>query len=97
MLEDIMKILNHILLLPRTPILFLIRIYQKTFSPDHGFLKFIWPHGYCRFYPSCSEYGYQVIKKRFLVSQKLFGEFCAATLGVKEGRICRNKQCHHEP
>lgn len=45
------------------PALFLIRLYQKTVSPDHGFLKKIYPHGYCKFYPSCSEYGYQVIKK----------------------------------
>lgn len=46
------------------PFLCLIRLYQKTLSPDHGFLKHLWPHGYCKYYPSCSEYGYQVIKKR---------------------------------
>ncbi len=33
-----------------------ITIYQKTLSPDHGPLKQRYPHGYCRFYPSCSEY-----------------------------------------
>jgi uncharacterized protein len=40
----------------------LIRIYQKTISPDHG----LFTSGTlrCRFYPSCSEYCYQVIEKR---------------------------------
>lgn len=52
---------------PRIPFLWLIRIYQKTISPDHGFFKHLHPHGYCRFYPSCSEYSYQVIKKQGLI------------------------------
>lgn len=42
----------------------LIRLYQKTLSPDHGWLKARYPHGYCKFYPTCSEYGYQVIEKK---------------------------------
>jgi hypothetical protein len=25
--------------------------------------KYFLPHGYCRFYPTCSEYGYQAIDK----------------------------------
>lgn len=33
-----------------------ISIYQKTISPDHGWLRHRYPHGFCRFYPSCSEY-----------------------------------------
>jgi len=41
----------------------LIRIYQKTLSFDHGFLKPFYPHGFCRFNPSCSEYGVQAIEK----------------------------------
>ncbi|MFA6424152.1 MAG: membrane protein insertion efficiency factor YidD [Candidatus Magasanikbacteria bacterium] len=48
------------------PIVFLIWVYQKTFSPDHGPLKRFFPYGYCRFYPSCSEYGKQSIKKHGL-------------------------------
>lgn len=48
------------------PFLALIRLYQKTLSPDHGFFRSRFPHGYCKFYPSCSEYAYQVIKKRGL-------------------------------
>ena len=41
----------------------LIRVYQKTISPDHGFVKVLFPHGYCKFYPSCSEYAVQVLEK----------------------------------
>ncbi len=45
------------------PFLLLIRLYQKTISPDHGLFKKFYPYGYCKFYPTCSEYGYQSIKK----------------------------------
>jgi len=55
------------LYLPRLPFLMLIRLYQKSFSPDHGPLKRLFPHGYCRFYPSCSEYGHLAIKKHGLI------------------------------
>jgi len=48
------------------PIIFLIWVYQKTISPDHGVIKSFFPHGYCRFYPSCSEYGKQSIEKHGL-------------------------------
>jgi uncharacterized protein len=41
----------------------LIRFYQKTISPDHGFLKNFFPHGYCRFTPTCSQYGIDAISK----------------------------------
>lgn len=40
----------------RIPLLALIRMYQKTISPGL-------PEGTCRFYPSCSHYGYQAIYK----------------------------------
>ena len=47
-----------------TPVLLrLIRLYQRTLSPDHGVMKERYPYGYCRFYPSCSEYGYQAIER----------------------------------
>jgi uncharacterized protein len=59
-----MALLHKLILLPRLPLLWLIRLYQKTISPDHGPLKIFFPYGYCKFHPSCSEYGYQVIKKR---------------------------------
>lgn len=42
-------------------VLFLIKIYQLTISPDHG----LWrrPTRGCRFYPSCSDYTRQAIEK----------------------------------
>jgi len=61
-----MKILKKILFLPRWPLLGLIWLYQKTFSFDHGPLKIFFPRGFCRFYPTCSEYSFQTIKKRGL-------------------------------
>ncbi|MCC6146636.1 MAG: membrane protein insertion efficiency factor YidD [Anaerolineaceae bacterium] len=42
--------------LPRWPILALIRLYQKIISPGIA-------QNTCRFYPSCSHYGYQAIYK----------------------------------
>ncbi len=49
------------------PLLWGIRLYQKTLSPDHGPLKKLHPFGYCKFYPSCSEYGHRIIKKRGMI------------------------------
>jgi hypothetical protein len=49
--------------IPRWPILGLILAYQKTLSPDHSWLKRYFPHGYCKYYPSCSSYGYQAVDK----------------------------------
>ncbi|HSR89081.1 MAG TPA: membrane protein insertion efficiency factor YidD [Candidatus Udaeobacter sp.] len=61
------KIWDFLLFLPRLPALGLIKIYQKTISPDHGLFRSLFPGGYCRFYPTCSEYGYQTIKKNGLI------------------------------
>lgn len=42
----------------------MIRAYQKTISPDHGwFSKKHEGIGFCRFTPTCSEYTYQAIDK----------------------------------
>ncbi len=41
----------------------IIKIYQRTFSFDHGPFKLMHPHGFCRFHPTCSEYSIQAIKK----------------------------------
>ncbi len=46
------------------PILFIVIIYQKTLSPDHGLLKIFYPYGYCKYYPSCSHYTTLVLKKQ---------------------------------
>lgn len=54
---------HNIIYYPRYIILGLIKIYQKTFSPDHGLWKAAHPYGYCRFQPTCSDYGYKAIEK----------------------------------
>ena len=41
----------------------LIRAYQLTLSPDHGLVKPLFPQGFCRFYPSCSQYGHDSIER----------------------------------
>jgi len=41
----------------------LIVLYQKTLSPDHGLFRARFPHGFCRFYPSCSEYAKQAVDR----------------------------------
>lgn len=42
---------------------FIIKLYQKSLSLDHGPLKYHYPHGFCRFYPSCSQYGIEALQK----------------------------------
>ena len=45
-------------------VLFLIRFYQWTLSPDHGLFSAIYPGpGACKFNPTCSEYAVQAIQK----------------------------------
>lgn len=48
---------------PRNFVCMIIKGYQKTLSPDHGIDKGKFPYGYCRYYPTCSQYSYEVIKK----------------------------------
>ena len=48
----------------RAIIIFLIRVYQRTISPDHGILSIFYPGpGACRFNPTCSEYSILALKK----------------------------------
>jgi len=54
--------------LPRLVLCFIIRIYQKTLSPDHSVMfKSLFPHGYCKFSPSCSEYAKRALMKKGVV------------------------------
>lgn len=57
------KFLRIIRYWPRLIVVWLIKIYQKTLSFDHGPLKVLRPHGSCRFYPTCSQYGVEAISK----------------------------------
>lgn len=51
-------------LIPKIAALSVIKLYQKTISFDHGFLSKLYPNGYCKFYPTCSEYAVQAIEKK---------------------------------
>ena len=75
------KVFNNIININKYLLIFLIDIYQSTLSPDHSWLKARFPYGYCRHYPSCSEYTKQAISK--------FGIFKGSWLSTK--RLLR---CH---
>lgn len=62
-------------------LLVLIRGYQRLISFDHGILRFFYPDGFCRFRPTCSEYGRLALER--------FGLIRGGFLATK--RICR---CH---
>jgi len=61
--------------------LILIKLYQKTLSPDHGLLQGFFPNGACKYHPTCSQYSYDAIAK--------FGILKGVQIGVL--RIVR---CH---
>lgn len=59
-----------------------VTIYQKTISPDHGILfRWLYPYGCCRFYPTCSQYAKEAVKK--------YGVFRGGALFVR-----RLGRCH---
>ncbi len=51
----------------------IIEFYQRTLSPDTGWLKTFFPGGYCKYTPNCSEYCKQSIKKRGIITGILLG------------------------
>ena len=61
------KLLVALIMIPRLPLMLIIRLYQISLSPDHGVMKKLYPHGYCRFHPSCSTYGFESIKKKGVI------------------------------
>lgn len=63
MFSNLNKILFSFFNIPKNIVIFIIKIYQKTLSLDHGPLQKLYPRGFCRFYPSCSEYSIQAISK----------------------------------
>ena len=52
---------------------FLIRIYQKPLSPDHSWLRHLFPGGYCKYTPTCSMYTRLSIQKNGLIIGGLKG------------------------
>jgi putative membrane protein insertion efficiency factor len=59
--------------LPKQAVLGLIKFYQQFFSPDHSWLKGLRPYGFCRHFPSCSEYTRQAVEKHGLMRGFLLG------------------------
>lgn len=54
-------------------LIYIIRLYQRTISPDHGWFKGSYPAGYCKYSPTCSEYFINALKEK--------GFFIGFTLG----------------
>jgi len=73
--------LNKIKNLPKNTVIGLILSYQAALSPDHSWLKARYPHGYCRFYPSCSQYAKESVER--------FGVFKGLGLGLIRLSKCR--------
>ena len=48
---------------PRLAVIQSIKFYQRTLSRDHGLYSVLYPLGYCRFKPTCSEYAIQSVEK----------------------------------
>ncbi len=62
-----------ILILPRRTGQALIRLYQRTLSPDHGWVSRFLHHPMCRFHPTCSQYTYEAIGHFGLIRGSLMG------------------------
>lgn len=60
--------------------LIFIRFYQRTLSPDHGLLSYRYPHGFCKFTPTCSQYTYLAIEH--------FGVFKGGARGLQRFLRC---------
>jgi putative component of membrane protein insertase Oxa1/YidC/SpoIIIJ protein YidD len=62
-------------------ILWIIKIYQKTLSLDHGLLGKIYPNlRGCKFTPTCSEYMYGSVEK--------YGVFKGVQMGISRLSRC---------
>lgn len=62
-----MKTIKFFIKLPSLLAIKLIEVYQFTLSPDHSWLKARFPYGYCRHYPSCSQYAKESLEKFGLI------------------------------
>ena len=59
--------------IPKRVVLGSIKLYQKTLSPDHGWLAHFHPGGYCKFQPTCSMYTYEAVDKLGITRGLLLG------------------------
>ena len=67
-----MLFIRNIISLPRLTAVKLIEFYQRTLSPDHSRLKSLYPYGFCRHEPTCSEYGKLAIQKHGIIIGSLY-------------------------
>ena len=51
----------------------MIRMYQKTISPDHGMFRDLYPYRVCKFHPTCSQYTSIAIGKYGLMKGSWIG------------------------
>lgn len=59
--------------MPKRTGIFFINLYQKTISPDHGIIRGLYPHGFCRYYPTCSQYTKEAIEHRGIIIGAVLG------------------------
>ncbi len=52
--------------LPATLLCPVIRLYQRTLSPDHGWIAALYPHGFCRHQPTCSQFAVDALQNQSL-------------------------------
>lgn len=57
----------NILNVPKRVGQFFIVAYQRTLSPDHGWMKHVINHPVCRYTPTCSEFGYEALERHGLL------------------------------
>ena len=50
--------------LPRKVVISCVKLYQRTLSPDYGALRGMFPYGYCRHSPTCSQYAVEQLTQR---------------------------------
>ncbi|MBT3835309.1 membrane protein insertion efficiency factor YidD [Candidatus Peribacteria bacterium] len=48
-------------------LILLIKIYQKTLSPDHGIFSSCYPYGFCRHHPTCSQFAKEKIESEGII------------------------------
>ncbi|MEK7591487.1 MAG: membrane protein insertion efficiency factor YidD [Patescibacteria group bacterium] len=58
------QFLPTLIRIPRSLLVGMLKGYQATLSPDHGPLKYLYPYGFCRHEPTCSEYAKRGIDER---------------------------------
>ena len=63
-MNDVRKALATVSKVPATVLIVFIKVYQKTLSPDHGWMRHLYPYGFCRHHPTCSMYSIEVFRSK---------------------------------